>query len=94
MGATVLDRHPLQFSAAVYTGGGIPADKLEKVFDPFFTTKPVGQGTGLGLSVVHGIITKHGGAIRVESPVGEGATFYISLLKDGPITAVRENTST
>ena len=66
------------------TGQGIPAEHLTRIFDPFFTTKPVGQGTGLGLSVVHGIIMKHQGTIRATSDVGEGAVFHITLLRDGP----------
>jgi len=61
------------------TGAGIPPEKIKRVFDPFFTTKPVGQGTGLGLSVSHGIVTKHGGTIRVESRPGEGSTFTVEL---------------
>jgi two-component system NtrC family sensor kinase len=61
------------------TGTGIPPDKIKRVFDPFFTTKPVGHGTGLGLSVSHGIVTKHGGTIRVESRPGEGSTFTVEL---------------
>jgi signal transduction histidine kinase len=65
-------------------GKGIPREHLSKIFDPFFTTKPVGQGTGLGLSVVHGIITKHQGSITAKSDVGEGTAFHIVLLKDGP----------
>lgn len=60
-------------------GPGISAENLRKVFDPFFTTKPVGQGTGLGLSLCYGIIKEHGGSIHVTSEVGAGATFTIEL---------------
>jgi PAS domain S-box-containing protein len=61
------------------TGVGIPPAVLERMFDPFFTTKGVGQGTGLGLSLVHGIVTDLGGAIDVTSKAGEGTTFEIWL---------------
>lgn len=60
-------------------GCGISADDLPRIFNPFFTTKPVGKGTGLGLSLAHGIIQKHGGAIQVESIVGEGTRFRVSI---------------
>lgn len=61
------------------TGVGIPEDQLGKIFTPFFTTKPVGQGTGLGLSACHGIVTAHGGEIRVESEVGAGTRVAVLL---------------
>ena len=61
------------------TGKGIPEAELTRIFDPFFTTKPVGQGTGLGLSICYGIIHKLGGEISVESQLGQGTTFTITL---------------
>ena len=60
-------------------GRGIPRDVQDKIFNPFFTTKPFGQGTGLGLSICHGIVTAHGGAIRVESEEGRGTCVRITL---------------
>jgi signal transduction histidine kinase len=61
------------------TGPGISPAVLARMYEPFFTTKEVGQGTGLGLSVVHGIVESHSGAILVESPPGLGTTFMIYL---------------
>ena len=60
-------------------GPGIAKENITKVFDPFFTTKPVGSGSGLGLSVCHGIIAEHGGNIYIESIEGRGSTFIIEL---------------
>ena len=72
------------------TGGGIAQDIRERIFDPFFTTKRVGEGTGLGLSVVLGIVKNHGGAIDVQSEEGQGSAFTVylpALDKETPETA-------
>jgi CheY-like chemotaxis protein len=61
------------------TGHGMSPAVLARIFDPFYTTKGPGQGTGMGLAVVHGIVTDHGGAVWAESKLGAGATFYVWL---------------
>jgi two-component system NtrC family sensor kinase len=61
------------------TGVGIAPENLPKIFEPFFTTKEVGHGTGLGLAVCYGILTEHGGGLDVQSTVGAGTTFTITL---------------
>jgi signal transduction histidine kinase len=60
-------------------GSGIPPEDLPHIFDPFFSTKEPGYGTGLGLSVAHGIVDRHGGTLSVTSRVGEGSAFTINL---------------
>lgn len=61
------------------SGCGIPPEQLSRIFDPYFTTKPIGEGTGLGLSTIHGIVTDHGGTVKVYSQVGVGSTFQVFL---------------
>ncbi len=70
------------------TGSGIPPEIFEKIFDPFFTTKEVGVGTGLGLSLVHGIVTGLGGVINVKTAVGKGSVFTVYLPRAGDVSNV------
>ncbi len=69
------------------TGCGIPKEILDHIFDPFFTTKPVGEGTGLGLAMVHGVAAKCGGFVLVDSVAGQGSTFsvYLPKVQDAPV---------
>jgi len=72
------------------TGTGMSEDVQEQILVPFFTTKDVGEGTGLGLPVVHGIVTSHGGSIQVESKLGRGTRFEIRLPVEGS-QSLKEN---
>ncbi len=78
------------------TGGGIPKETLERIFDPFYTTKPVGEGTGMGLSVVHGIVENYDGTITVESKTGEGSKFevFFPVVKEDKISSEPETAVT
>jgi PAS domain S-box-containing protein len=69
------------------SGHGIPNEYMDRIFDPYFTSKEKGEGTGLGLAVVHGIISSHGGAITVESEIGQGTTFHVLFPKKEQLPA-------
>lgn len=71
----------------VDNGPGIPEDVLPHVFEPFFTTKDVGEGTGLGLAMVHGIVTEHGGSVSIESEIGRGTRIVVLLPLETNATA-------
>jgi PAS domain S-box-containing protein len=72
------------------TGCGMDPATLDRIFEPFYSTKPPGSGTGLGLSVAHGIVKSHGGAITVDSQVGLGTTFHLYFPAADPAATARE----
>jgi CheY-like chemotaxis protein len=72
------------------TGTGIAPAVLPRIFEPFFTTKQQGDGTGLGLPIVHGITSRYGGFLSVETAVGAGSTFHVHLPRLGAAVAARE----
>jgi two-component system NtrC family sensor kinase len=74
------------------TGTGIDPEVMPRIFEPFFTTKPEGQGTGMGLAVSYGILTRHGGSIEVASQVGQGSTFTLRIPTDSlDVTSLKES---
>jgi PAS domain S-box-containing protein len=89
--AGVLKRGEYAVLTVKDSGVGMDKETAARIFEPFFTTKPVGKGTGLGLSVTHGIITSHGGTIRVDSKEGQGTCFciYLPLVRAEEISAAK-----
>jgi two-component system NtrC family sensor kinase len=75
------------------TGIGIPERDIPHIFEPFFTTKKDGKGVGLGLSVVYGIVERHGGSISVSSQESKGTTFSLLLPRVAAVTTAEQSTS-
>jgi len=84
---TSVPQHCVEFWVSD-TGHGMDSLTVERIFEPFFTTRSVGQGTGLGLSVVHGIVESFGASIAVETKIGEGTTFRVVFPAVGRVDAI------
>ncbi len=95
-GSPIPDLHPGPYvlQAISDTGHGMAPSVLERIFDPYFTTKKVGEGTGLGLAVVHGIVKSHGGAVRVMSAPGKGTSFHVYFPRADSLKRVSETQKT
>jgi hypothetical protein len=73
------------------TGCGMPPEVRERIFEPFFTTKAVGEGSGMGLAIVHSVVHSYGGAIAVQSQPGQGSTFSVYLPMHKPALTYEPN---
>ncbi len=86
-GMEAIDERDWAWIEVADDGCGMPPDVQRRIFEPFYTTKPVGQGTGLGLSMAFSIVQKHGGRIEVQSAPGEGTRFRVWVPVAGPASS-------